>query len=243
MKTKIALITGSGTRLGLIFARHLASRGYGLLLHYNNDHPELDGLIEEVEKDNFAKKVQGDFATSNGIEKLIRSCTEFLSAESVNLELIINSAAVMPSGHIGKVSGEVLERIFWINFFAPFLINQELIPLMPGGGSVINISDIASELVWANYPVYSMSKNALGQSTKYFAKHFAPGIRVNTLSFGLVMKAEDITNQNWDNLLNKIPLGRQAQISEILSAIDFLIDNQYITGQNIIIDGGRSVAG
>jgi len=112
---------------------------------------------------------------------------------------------------------------------------------MKQNGVVINISDVGAEKIWIKYPIYSLSKNILTQSVKFFAKQFSPKVRMNTLSLGIILQDTNTTADVWEHLIQKVPLKRAGQINEVISGIDFLIDNEYITGQTIIIDGGRSL--
>ena len=239
---KTALITGSGTRLGLEFARHLASRGYALILHSNNSTQTAEALSVELNsKGTIAYNVPADFSTNAGIQQLIDRTKEILGSRSLGLEVIINSAAVMLAGRIGEISSVEIDQMMSINFKAPFLISQALIPIMKQNGVVINISDVGAEKIWLKYPIYSLSKNILTQSAKFFTKQFSPEVRINTLSLGIILQNVNITSQVWDQLMEKVPLKRAGQIKEVISGIDFLIDNKYVTGQTIIIDGGRSL--
>lgn len=239
---KTALITGSGTRLGLEFARHLAARGYVLILHSNNSTKTAEAYTVELNnRGTIAYNVPADFSTNAGIQQLIDRTKEILGSRSLELEVIINSAAVMRSVRIGEISSDEIDQVMSINFKAPFLISQALIPLMKQNGVVINISDVGAEKIWIKYPIYSLSKNILTQSVKFFAKQFSPKVRMNTLSLGIILQDTNTTADVWEHLIQKVPLKRAGQINEVISGIDFLIDNEYITGQTIIIDGGRSL--
>jgi pteridine reductase len=239
---KTALITGSGTRLGLEFARHLASRGYALILHSNNSTKTAEAYTVELNnRGTIAYNVPADFSTNAGIQQLIDRTKEILGSRSLELEVIINSAAVMRSVRIGEISSDEIDQVMSINFKAPFLISQALIPFMKQNGVVINISDVGAEKIWLKYPIYSLSKNILTQSVKFFAKQFSPKVRMNTLSLGIILQDTNTTANVWEHLIQKVPLKRAGQINEVISGIDFLIDNEYVTGQTIIIDGGRSL--
>jgi NAD(P)-dependent dehydrogenase (short-subunit alcohol dehydrogenase family) len=128
-----------------------------------------------------------------------------------------------------------------LNLRAPFLIAQHAAKRMQDGGLIVNISDTGAQKTWSRYPSYTVSKAGLESLTKMLARAFAPDIRVNAIAPGLVLPADFVTNEQWQKLVEKLPLKRAATLEEITSTLEFLIHNQYITGQTIVVDGGYSL--
>jgi NAD(P)-dependent dehydrogenase (short-subunit alcohol dehydrogenase family) len=128
-----------------------------------------------------------------------------------------------------------------LNLRAPFLLAQQAATRMTEGGLIVNITDIGAQKAWSRYPAYTVSKAGLESLTKMLARAFAPSIRVNAIAPGLVLPSDVVTREKWDKLVDKLPLKRAATLDEVTSALEFLIRNQYITGQTIVVDGGYSL--
>jgi pteridine reductase len=114
---------------------------------------------------------------------------------------------------------------------------------MTDGGLIINITDVGAQKPWSRYPSYSVSKAGLDALTKILARAFAPSVRVNAIAPGFVLQSELVSPDEWNRLVERIPLKRPASTEEIASALEFLLKNEYITGQTLVIDGGYSLLG
>jgi NAD(P)-dependent dehydrogenase (short-subunit alcohol dehydrogenase family) len=112
---------------------------------------------------------------------------------------------------------------------------------MTDGGLIVNITDVGAQKVWSRYPSYTVSKAGLESLTKILARAFAPKIRVNAIAPGFVLQSDIVSEEEWQRLINRIPLKRPARNEEIASALEFLLKNEYITGQTIVVDGGYSL--
>lgn len=147
----------------------------------------------------------------------------------------------MPVGHPRDLPLEAWDAALDLNLRAPFLMAQEASKLMTEGGLIVNISDIGAQKAWSRYPSYAISKAALESLTKVLARAYAPSIRVNAIAPGLVLQSDVVTPEEWERLVSKLPLKRPARPEEITSALEFLIGNEYVTGQTIVVDGGYSL--
>lgn len=147
----------------------------------------------------------------------------------------------MPVGHPRDLSLENWDSALDLNLRAPFLLAQEAAKRMTSGGLIVNITDIGAQKAWSRYPSYTVSKAALESLTKLLARAFAPTIRVNAIAPGLVMPSDVVTPEEWERLVQRLPLKRAATLDEITYALQFLIKNEYITGQTIVVDGGYSL--
>ncbi len=112
---------------------------------------------------------------------------------------------------------------------------------MTEGGLIVNVTDIGAQKAWSRYPSYTVSKAGLESLTKLLARSLAPAIRVNAIAPGLVLPSDVVTPEKWNKLIEKLPLKRAATLDEITSSLEFLIKNEYITGQTIVVDGGYSL--
>ena len=230
----LALVTGAAHRLGKVFALTLAQQGFDIVLHY---HRSGDAALEtKAEIESVGRRVilaQADLANPDQI----RSLASDLDA----LQVMVNSAARMPAGKVDALSLESWDTALDLNLRAPFLLSQECAKKMNSGGLIINITDVGAQKAWSRYPSYTVSKAALESLTRVLARALAPKIRVNAIAPGFVLQSEIVSDEEWQRLINRIPLKRAARTEEIASALEFLLKNEYITGQTIVVDGGYSL--
>ena len=231
---QLALVTGAAHRLGKAFALTLARNGYDILLHYHSAENEARQTQAEIES--LGRSVipsQADLTDPAQISSLLSG------VESLNV--LVNSAAFMPSGNTESLSIENWDASLDLNLRAPFLLAQESAKKMTEGGLIVNITDVGAQKAWSRYPSYTVSKAALESLTKILARALAPKIRVNAIAPGFVLQSEIVSAEEWERLINRIPLKRPARGEEIASALEFLLKNEYITGQTIVVDGGYSL--
>jgi NAD(P)-dependent dehydrogenase (short-subunit alcohol dehydrogenase family) len=230
----LALVTGAAHRLGKVFALTLARQGFDILLHYN--HSSAAALQTQAELEAIGSRVilaQADLTDPTQIQSLLSTLQ--------SLDVLVNSAAYMPSGNVEALTIENWDSALDLNLRAPFLLAQECAKKMTDGGLMVNITDVGAQKTWSRYPSYTVSKAALESLTKILARALAPTIRVNAIAPGFVLQSEIVTDEEWQRLVNRIPLKRAARTEEIASALEFLLKNEYITGQTIVVDGGYSL--
>ena len=230
----LALVTGAAHRLGKVFALTLARQGFDILLHY---HQSSDAALQtQVEVESVGSRVtlcQADLTDPAHIHSLVSSLD--------SIHVLVNSAAFMPSGNMDALTLENWNTAIDLNLRAPFLLAQECAKKMPNDGLIVNITDIGAQKAWSRYPSYTVSKAGLESLTRILARALAPVIRVNAIAPGFVLQSEIVTDEEWKRLINRIPLKRPARVEEIASALEFLLKNEYITGQTIVVDGGYSL--
>mgnify|MGYP003542024947 FL=1 len=230
----LALVTGAAHRLGKSFALKLAHLGYDIVLHYHSaDDAALQTKAEIESLKRSVVLAQADLTDPSQISTLL--------ANIKSLDVLVNSAAFMPSGNVNALSLENWDTALDLNLRAPFLLAQEASKKMTNGGSIINITDIGAQKAWSRYPSYTVSKAALESLTKILARALAPKIRVNAIAPGFVLQSDIVPAEEWNRLIGRVPLKRPARTEEITSALEFLLKNEYITGQTIVVDGGYSL--
>ena len=230
----IALVTGAAHRLGKVFALTLARQGFDIVLHYH--HSQEAALETKAEIESTGRRVtlaQADLTNPIEIQSLV-SIPE-------SLRVLVNSAAYMPSGNVEVLSLENWDQSLDLNLRAPFLLAQEASQKMSEGGLIVNISDVGAQKAWSRFPSYTVSKAALESLTRILARAYAPTIRVNAIAPGFVLQSDIVPAEEWDRLINRVPLKRPARPEEIAFALEFLCKNEYITGQTIVVDGGYSL--
>jgi len=234
----LALVTGSAHRLGKAFALSLARMGYSIALHYHASTHEAEHTAKEILALNVdCISINVDLTVPEEINFLFSQ----VDATNIPLKVVVNSAAVMPVGQPQEIGLGDWDSALDLNLRAPFLISQQAARRMKNGGLIVNVSDIGAQKAWSRYPSYSVSKAGLESLTKILARALAPSIRVNAIAPGLVLPSDVVTEEQWRQLVERLPLKRAATPDEITSALEFLIKNEYITGQTIVVDGGYSL--
>jgi NAD(P)-dependent dehydrogenase (short-subunit alcohol dehydrogenase family) len=234
----LALVTGSAQRLGKAFALSLAHMGYAIALHHRGSVTEAEKTAEEIRALGVdCLPIRADLTVPEKVEFLFSLVDEF----HVPLRVVVNSAAVMPVGSPRDLEFNDWNSALDLNLRAPFLVAQHAAQRMTGGGLIVNISDTGAQKAWNRYPSYTISKAGLETLTKLLARSLAPAIRVNAIAPGLVLPSNVVTPEQWEKLIEKLPLRRAATLEEITSTLEFLIKNEYITGQTIVVDGGYSL--
>lgn len=230
----LALVTGAAHRLGKTFALTLAQLGYDIILHYNS--AEEEAIQTQTEIGSFGRRVilaQADLTDPAQIQSLVSNLE--------SLDVLVNSAAFMPGGNVDALSIENWDIALDLNLRAPFLLAQSASKKMTEGGLIVNITDVGAQKAWSRYPSYTVSKAALESLTRILARALAPKIRVNAIAPGFVLQSDIVPPEEWERLIKRVPLKRPARSDEIASALEFLLKNEYITGQVIVVDGGYSL--
>lgn len=230
----LALVTGAAHRLGKAFALTLARLGYDIALHYHSSSDEARQTKLELESlSRHVVLAQADLTQPAEIVSLLSTFP--------SLDVLVNSAAFMPHGSVDSLSLENWDAALDLNLRAPFLLAQACASKMTEGGLIVNITDVGAQKAWSRYPSYTVSKAALESLTRILARALAPKIRVNAIAPGFVLQSEVVPPGEWERLIGRIPLKRPARTEEVTSALEFLLKNEYITGQTIVVDGGYSL--
>jgi len=234
----LALVTGAAHRLGKTFALTLAWRGYAILLHHHHSTDEAAATADEIRALGVpAYLAQADLTDDTNLLSLLST----LDSLPHKLKVLVNSASVMQRTDIHATSPADWDATFALNLRAPFLLAQQAAERMAEGGLIINITDVGAHKLWTGHPAYVVSKSALETLTRLLAKAYAPGIRVNAIAPGLVLPSDNNTPEEWEKLVERLPLKRPASLDEVAAALAFLLDNPSITGQTVVVDGGYSL--
>jgi NAD(P)-dependent dehydrogenase (short-subunit alcohol dehydrogenase family) len=238
MTQPLALVTGGAHRLGKAFALTLARMGYSIALHYRGSVVEAEKTVKEIRALGVdCLEIRADLTIPSKVDFLCSMLDEFHAP----LKILVNSAAVMPVGASRDLELQDWDAALDLNLRAPFLLAQQAAKRMTDGGLIVNISDVAAQKVWSHYPSYAVSKAGLETLTRLLARSLAPSIRVNAIAPGLVLPSDVVTKEQWEQLIERLPLKRAATLDEITDTLQFLINNEYITGQTIVVDGGYSL--
>ncbi len=234
---KTALITGASKRLGAAIAVHLAERGYFVWIHYHSEQQAAEDLCDAIRRrSGNAAAVPADLSREDAIRRMF----ETISADGGTCELLINNASVFIPGKVDETSFDDWNRIMDVNLRAPWFCSVLAAPLMKksGKGLIVNVVDSGATKLWTKYAVYGISKQALLRLTQILAKTLGPDIRVNSISPGLILPSADTSAEEWKRLVGKTPLQKEGSPADLLRALDFVLDSEYLTGADIVMDGG-----
>ena len=244
---KLALITGSGKRrLGSAVAFALAERGYDIALHYNRSAEEAMLSAEELRK--FGVRVeayQAQIADENQVARLFAG----IEKDFGRLDVLVTAAAIWKSKPLEQVTADDVRQHFEINALGTFLCCQragEIMIRQPEGGAIVTIGDWATERPYPHYAAYFPSKGTIPAMTRMFAVELArrnPAIRVNCILPGPVMVPEDLAEHEVKGAVAGTLLKRLGRPENIAQAVMFLVENDYVTGVCLPVDGGRTIAG
>jgi pteridine reductase len=231
---KVALITGSAKRIGREIALELAARGARIAVHYRSSEAEAKALAATVGAD-----FQADLTDVNAVQNMFGAIAKTFGA----LDILVNSASVFDPGSAGDATPEHWDQQMNTNAKAPFFLAQAAASFMRkrGAGKIINIADVAGELIWPTYLAYSVSKAALIAVNRGLAKAFAPEIQVNAIAPGPVLFPEYYTEEQKRSAVERTLLKRAGTPRDVVNAAIFLIENDYITGEVLHVDGGRHI--
>lgn len=241
----LAIVTGAAHRLGRAFAQCLARRGYAILLHYFGSEFKAGQTQLELRRLGVPVFLQRadltDEAQVLGMFAAVDALLADPGAQLSGLRVLINSAALMRPSNIRSLSSAEWDQTLALNLRAPFLCSQQAAARMKAGGLIVNITDIAAHQVWTRFAAYTVSKAGLESLTKIMARSLAPDVRINSIAPGLVLPSDATPPEEWSRLVARLPIQRAAYLEEIVGALEFLLENEYITGQTITVDGGYSL--
>lgn len=236
----LALVTGAAQRLGKAFALALARNGYAVLLHYWSSQDEARDTAAEISSLGVPVfQSQQDLLQPSNILALFAEVDRIPHP----LGVLVNSAAMLRAGTVQALTFEEWDATLGLNLRAPFFCAQLAAARMKDGGLIVNVTDVGARKSWSRYPSYAVSKAGLEAMTGILARALAPAIRVNAIAPGLVLQSNLVSTEEWNQLVRRLPLKRPASAEEIASALEFLLHNQYVTGQTLVIDGGYSLLG
>ena len=238
---KTALITGAAKRIGAAIAEHLHTSGMNVIIHYNTSAKEAHELVRKLNgiRQDSAITVQANLEHKEYYVALIDAALEFKGG----IDVLINNASAYYPTPLGSLSDNQWNELINTNLKAPLFLSQLATKsLRKNKGCIINITDIHANRPLSNHSVYSVSKAGLVMLTQSLAKELAPAIRVNAISPGIIIWPDDMEDEKKDAILNQTVMKKTGHVEDITKAITFLIsDADYITGQVLNIDGGRTL--
>lgn len=232
-----ALVTGSAIRLGKAIALSLAKKGYDIALHYNSSATAAEETAEVIRSFGVdCELFQQDLSKVEEFSSLIGRVKQQFSRFSV----LVNSASGYEHATIAETDVSMFDQQFALNLRAPFFLTQAFCQALETG-SVINIIDNKVGFNQFEYAAYLLAKKGLVEFTKMSAVEFAPRFRVNGVSPGVVLPAKTRSNDYIEWRIQGIPLQMQGGTDHITDAVSSLLENRFITGQILTVDGGEAL--
>lgn len=233
---QVALVTGSGKRLGREVALGLAQRGADIVVHFRSSANDARKVVAEIE--NLGRRSIAVQADLNEVSQ-IRALFEQTAMQMGRLDILVNSAAsFVPTAFADTTENQWNESLD-ANVKAPFFCSQAAAPLLKKtNGCIINFADIAGILGWTGYIPHSIAKAGVIMLTRCLAKELAPEIRVNAIAPGTITLPDDDPELE-ANFIKQAPLQRSGRPTDIVDAVTFLATARFVTGHTLVIDGGR----
>ena len=241
--SKVVMITGAARRVGAGLARELHHAGMRIVLHYRSSQSEATELAEELNnnKKDSVKLLQGDLKDYKNIPNLIDEAVSLFG----NIDVLINNASSFYPTGVAEINEEIWEDLIGVNLKAPMYLTQSIAKhLKKVKGCIINIVDIHGDRPLKDYSVYCIAKAGLAMLTKSMARELAPEVRINGIAPGAIMWPEIQHYEGMhQEIISRTALKREGNPKDIAKTALFLIkDADYITGQIIVVDGGRTLS-
>lgn len=236
---RIALVTGSARRVGRVLALGLAREGADIVIHYNRSRAEADDAVREIEAlGRRATALSADLAQDSDIRTLVHG----VEREFGRLDILVNSASLFEQKAFAEIKPADFDRVIGANLRGPFFLTQAGVPMLKEArGAIVNIGDLSAVQAWPSYAHHAVSKAGLVHLTRVLARALAPEIRVNAIVPGTVLPPDD-----WDGLdavggKDRRVLERAGTPEDVLAALLYFLRADFVTGQALVVDGGRTV--
>lgn len=240
LEGKVAIITGAAKRVGRAIALALAERGAELVVHYHESAREAQALLAEAKRAGGKPlAVRADLADPAAVAEIVGAARQAFG----RVDILINSAAVFFRTPLAELTVGDWERTLAVNLTAPFFLARAVGLMMreQGRGKIVNLVDVGATRVWADYLPYCVSKAGLIAATRGLAKALAPTVQVNAIAPGVVLLPDGFLTEERERSLARIPLRRFGTPTEVAHTAVYLLENDFVTGEVVTLDGGQSL--
>ncbi len=231
---RVALVTGGAIRVGRAISEALYEAGFTLALHY---HGSAEAAVRFQDEHPGSTLHRADLAEVSEVNRL----ADEVAGAHGRIDVLVNSAALFYPTPVGEATQEQWDRLHHVNLRAPFFLAQAVRPHMPAGGVIINIADVNAVVPWARYLAYGTTKAGIVSLTHGLARELAPDIRVNAVAPGPVLLPESYAADKRSESVERTLLKREGTPAHVAHAVRFLVENDYITGAVLPVDGGRAL--
>jgi NAD(P)-dependent dehydrogenase (short-subunit alcohol dehydrogenase family) len=237
---KTALVTGAAKRIGRVIALELAKKGANILLHYHQSEKEAQQTSSEIKSLGVAcLPVRANLSDSREILTMIKE----IDKASKNIDILVNSASLFYKTPLETVSEADWNRLTDANLKGPFILSSEIGRRMTKktGGKIVNIADWSGFRPYKDYSAYCTSKGGLITLTKALARDLAPNVQANAVAPGPVLMPPEMSELEKEAIAKTTALGRWGKPEDVAHAVKFLIENDFVNGIVLVVDGGRSI--
>jgi pteridine reductase len=236
---KVALVTGAGKRIGRSVALRLASEGADVIVNYRSSKAEAEDVTAKIKAmGRRAALVQADAAKRADVAAMFAT----VAKEFGRLDILVNNAGLFFRAKFEELTEEQWDRILGANLKSQYLCSQMAAPMLrkSGDGRIINFASLGGLLAWPAYTHYCVSKAGVIMLTRCLARALAPEITVNAIAPGTISFPNDAPELA-DDFVKRAPLKRTGTPKDIDDAVIYLVQSSFVTGQVIVVDGGRSL--
>lgn len=240
LENKVALVTGAGVRLGQAVALKLGQLGMRLVIHYHHSEKGAKQTIQNLPgKESRHLLLQADLKDISAIKELVSQAEEQFGPISV---LVNNAADFFPTPLFSTTEDE-WDHILTLNLKAPFFLAQAVGEGMKsrGEGKIINMVDVSTDRPWISFLPYCSSKAALVSLTKGLARALSPEVQVNGIAPGTVLAPPEHADMDLKTSVENSLLKRIGKAEDIVQAVEYLLQSDFVTGTILPVDGGRFV--
>lgn len=237
---RTALVTGGAVRVGRAISLALAAAGARVIVHHHTSGEAAARIVREI-------TASGGEAHSLAADLSSVEATLDLAAAAeliAPIDVLVNNASIFPPDALDTVTPELREATIAINLRAPFFLTQSIGGAMKarGSGVILNIADLAGLQAWSGYAAHSVSKAGLVQLTRIAARALAPQVRVAAIAPGTVLPPNEMTADEVAGLAARTPLKRIGSPDDVAHAVLYLVSSDFVTGDVLVVDGGRSLS-
>ncbi len=234
---QVALVTGGAKRIGRSIALQLAKDGADVVVNFKGSKADAEELVATIAATGRrAAAIQADVSKSAGVKSLFAE----ISRRMGRLDILVNNAGMFFTASVLELTEDQWDAIMATNLKAHFLCAQAAAPLMKqqGRGRIINISSIGGLLAWPAFTHYCVSKAGVIMLTRCLARALGPEITVNSVAPGTIQFPGEAPDEDY---IRRAPLHRVGKGEDIAETVAFLAKSDFITGQVIVVDGGRTL--
>ena len=240
LDNKVALVTGAGVRIGQAIAVKLGQLGMRVIIHYHHSEKGAKQTIQKLPgKKSKHQVLQADLKDFSAIKELVHKAEKHAGPVSV----LVNNAAEFFPTPLFSTTEEEWDNLLALNLKAPFFLSQAFGEKMKysGEGKIINIVDVSAERPWKSFLPYCASKAALISLTKGLARALSPEVQVNGIAPGTVLTPPEHIEMDFTASVENSLLKRIGGAEDIVQAVEYLLQSDFVTGTILPVDGGRSI--